>query len=225
MIENGVDLERFRPIPKNPILARKYGIDDQCFCFGSCAGTGHYKRIDTIIDAAMQLKNGERAWNFKILVLGDESSGLALQEAAKNRGLDEFVYCGFHKQIESYVSLFDAGFILSDSIETISFAAREMMAMGKPLISSSFSGLKENVEDEINGFIVEPGNVNDIAFAMRRFLEMGKDTLEHFSLKAREYAINHFDIAKQKREHAKLYERITMGASKINDCAFAERDH
>ena len=153
------------------------------------------------------------AWNFKILVLGDESSGLALQKMAKEKGLDEFVYCGFHKKVNPYVSLFDAGFILSDSIETVSFAAREMMAMGKPLISSSFSGLKENVQDGINGFVVEPGNVSDVAFAMKRFLEMDKATLDRFSLKAREYAVKNLDIAKQMKAHSVLYTNMTSRSS------------
>lgn len=210
VIENGVDLERFYPIPKNGALARKYGIDnDQCFCFGSCAGTGQYKRIDTIIDAALQLKKGGMSC-FKILVLGgNESSGLALQELANEKGVDEFIYCGFHREVVPYVSLFDVGFILSDSIETISFAAREMMAMGKPLISSSFSGLKENIQHGISGFIVEPGDVSGVALAMKRFLEMDKETLKRFSMKAREYAASRFDVTQQKTAHALLYERIT----------------
>lgn len=81
--------------------------------------------------------------------------------------------------------------------------------MGKPLISSSFSGLKENVLDGINGFVVQPGNVSDLVFAMKRFLEMKQDTLKRFSERAREYALNNFDVSTQKRKHCVLYDRIT----------------
>jgi glycosyltransferase involved in cell wall biosynthesis len=213
VIANGVDLEQFRPVPRDAALAREYGIDDHCLCFGSCAGTGSYKRIDTIIDAAIELKK-QGSYNFKILVLGQESSGLALQKMAHEKGLKEFIYCGYHKDIEPYVSLFDAGFILSDSIETISFAAREMMAMGKPLISSSFSGLKENVLHGINGFLVRPGNVADTASAMKQYLEMSKETLQQFSLQARAYAMDNFDISTQQKDHASLYRSLAVTAVK-----------
>jgi hypothetical protein len=35
------------------------------------------------------------------------------------------------------------GFILRESVEASSFAARELMTMGKPLISSNYSGFVE----------------------------------------------------------------------------------
>ena len=209
VIENGVDLNRFRPIARNAALAREYGIDDErCFCFGSCAGTSQYKRVDTIIDAAVRVKR-EGAASFKILALGDAPSGPALQKLAGERGVDEFIYCGSRTDVVPYISLFDAGFVLSDSIETSSFAAREMMAMGKPLISSSFSGLRENVQHGVNGFLVEPGNTGHIAAAMRHFLEMDKETLQRFSRNAREFAAGRFGIAKQQTAHALLYERMS----------------
>ncbi|MDD2761142.1 MAG: glycosyltransferase family 4 protein, partial [Methylomonas sp.] len=210
IIENGVDLDRLKPTTKNSYLSELYGINDSCFCFGSCAGTSAYKRVDTIIDAALKLR-ADGFNDFKILVIGDEVSGSILERMAKERNLDNFFYCGFHKKVEPIVSLFDVGFILSDSIETISFAAREMMAMGKPLISSSFSGLKENVQDGVNGIIVEPGDIGGIAFAMKKFLEMDKKSLEMFSLNAREYAVRNFSIHKQKDKHIELYNQVIEG--------------
>jgi len=117
---------------------------------------------------------------------------------AHERGLSEFIYCGFHEDVVPYVSVFDVGFILSDSIETISFAAREMMSMGKPLISSSFSGLKENFIHEINGILINQKDIRSLVSAMKYFLDMDKHELETFSKKAREYAVDHFDIGIQK---------------------------
>jgi glycosyltransferase involved in cell wall biosynthesis len=209
IIENGVDLMYFRPITRDMALANKYGIDEDTLCFGSCAGTGSYKRVDTIIDAAVRIKetiNGNR--KFKIMVLGNTSQGVALQNLAKQKGLNEFIYCGFHRDVTRYVSLFDIGFILSDSVETISFAAREMLAMGKPLISSSFSGLKENVHDGVNGILVKPGDINELASAMKYFLGIDKNELAKFSFNAREYACSNFDINRQILSHSLLYDRV-----------------
>jgi len=205
VIKNGVDIERFSPVPRDPELAGRYGIDEETFCFGSSGGTKFYKRVDTIIRAAA-LTETER--KYKILVLGREEP--ELQKLADELGVHQFVCCGFQENVVPYISLFDVGFLLSDRIETISFAVREMMSMGKPVISSTFSGLKENVINGVNGIFVEPGNVSEIASAMKMFLEMDKNTLGRYSENARQHAVENFDIRKQLQAHAALYDKLVQ---------------
>ncbi len=130
-----------------------------------------------------------------------------LEEQARVAGVLRFKHCGFHKDVRGFVSLLDVGFVLSDSIETISFAAREMLAMGKSLISSSYSGLKENVVDGYNGIMVRPGSVDDVVSAMNRFLEMSSDELARFSANARSYAEKNFSVKKQLEQHSVVYDR------------------
>ena len=205
VIENGIDADLYKPIPRNMELAASLGIDDDTFCFGSCAGTMPYKRVDTIIKAASQLKNQRK---FAIIALGDKDFGEQLGRLASELGVERFIYAGFHRNVIPYISLFDVGFILSDSIETISFAAREMMAMGKPLLSSSYSGLVENITDGVNGFLVSPGDVDAIAGAMKKFLDMRPEQLHEFSVKAREKAVQSFGIENMMRLQAQVYSSV-----------------
>ena len=207
IINNGIDTSYYKPIPKNISLLNNLNIPVDTFCFGTNAGTGDYKRVDLIILAAKRLKLKTNK-KFSILVLGEEKSGKKLERLARNENVPEFVYCGFHGDTRNYVSLFDVGFILSDRIETISYAAREMMSMGKPLVSSNFSGLKENVQDHANGFLVMPGNVEDLLKKMELFINMNKDELNEYSRKAREFAQDHFSVSIQLQKHASLYESI-----------------
>ena len=207
VIENGIDLNKYSPRPEDPEVASKF-LNRECMVvFGSCAGTGHYKRVDLIIKAAKQLLD-EGIDNFIILVLGENSSGKKLAELAQATGVNNFHFCGFSRNPEKYISVFDVGFVLSDSIETISFAAREMMAMGKPLISSSFSGLKENVVQGVNGLLTEPGNVAEVASAMKKFLEMSPDERRSYSVSARSFAEEKFDINIQQNLHSDVYEQV-----------------
>ncbi len=207
IIENGVDLSKYYPQSKDTNLAKQLGIDQDTFCFGSIAGTAPYKRVDTIIEAAKKLKETTNK-KFKILVLGDELSGQLLQNIAIENGVNEFVFCGFHKDTQKYISLFDVGFVLSDSIETISFAAREMMSMAKPLISSSFSGLKENIVHGHNGLLIEPNNISQLLDAMEFFMDLDLDSLSKFSSRSRQYAEDNFDIRNQVKSHINLYETL-----------------
>ncbi|MCS7063213.1 MAG: glycosyltransferase family 4 protein [Methylacidiphilales bacterium] len=209
-LKNGVDLEHFRPRPPDHSLAASLGIDPDSLCIGSCAGTGAYKRIDLMIEAARRLQPGRPV---TIIVLGNAVSGKAYEERAQRAGLDRFIYAGFHQDVRPYVSLFHVGFILSDRIETISYAAREMMAMGRPLISSSFSGLKDNVRDGVDGWLVRPGNVKDIVHVLERLRKMPPQELHGFGLRARQAAEERFDMRQQLRKHADLYTSLVEGTS------------
>ncbi len=204
VIENGIDTEFFKPPLKDKSLLPELGIDDDTFCFGSCAGTAPYKRVDTIIEAATRLKGARK---FAIIVLGDAGHCERLIHLAAERGVREFVYAGFHKNVIPYVSLFDVGFVLSDAVETISFAAREMMAMGKPLLSSSYSGLSENITDGVNGFLVKAGDIDGIAVAMKKFLDMPPEELQSFSENARGKAVKSFGMDRMVELLSEVYSR------------------
>src|SRR5690606_31393217 len=65
-------------------------------------------------------------------------------------------YAGRLEDVRPMLAALDAGFVLSYRVETISFACREMMAMGKPVIVTRHAGLPENVTDGVDGWIVPP---------------------------------------------------------------------
>jgi len=153
VIPNGVDTDFFSPIPKKIEILKRFNIPKDVFCFGSCAGTADYKRVDIIIKASKLLKERVKI-PFRVVVIGEQSAGERLEILAKELGVEEFIFCGHQNNVRDFISIFDVGFILSDRIETISYASREMLSMGKPLISSSYSGLKENIVDGENGLLV-----------------------------------------------------------------------
>ena len=113
---------------------------------------------------------------------------------------DIVVYAGFHRDVRDYVSVFDVGYILSDAVETVSNAAREMLAMGVPLISSSYSGLTVNVDHSVNGFLVEPGRTEPVVESMIRFMDMDTETMAAFRDHARNIAVERFDLNKKMDE-------------------------
>jgi glycosyltransferase involved in cell wall biosynthesis len=204
VITNCVDLNAFQPdFPKDEALLARLGLAKGTFIFGTCAGVDPYKRVDLAIAAGARQKSPRP---FAILAIGNEECGPRLEKMAEASGVTQFRYCGFRSDVRGFVALLDVGFILSDTIETISYAAREMLAMGKPLISSSFAGLRENIVDGENGILTRPGNVDDVAAAMERFLAMPAERLAWFSHNARAYAEQRFSVEHQLRRHAAAYE-------------------
>jgi len=107
-----------------------------------------------------------------------------------------------------YLSLIDVGFLLSESIEAISFAARELMAMGKPLISSNYAGLVENVDDRLNGRLVEVGDAAGVAEAIGWFLDLDAAVLGEVSRNARLKAERVFSATDQTRALGRFYAHV-----------------
>jgi glycosyltransferase involved in cell wall biosynthesis len=67
----------------------------------------------------------------------------------------------------------NARFLVVPSIcfEALPMAAAEAMSYGLPVITSRMGGLPEVVEDNITGFLVEPGNSEDLASKMKLLWE------------------------------------------------------
>jgi glycosyltransferase involved in cell wall biosynthesis len=206
VVPNGVDLDEYRPNPsKQSLLRKQLGLSGDTLVFGSCAGLANHKRVDLAIAAGARVTSSRP---FVILAICEEEAGLQLQRMAEQAGSVRFKYCGFYRDVKEFIPLFDVGFVLSDTIETTSFAAREMMSMGKPLITSSYGGLRENITDGQNGILTRPSSVDDVIAGMERFLGMSPQELTQFSANARSYAEKNFDVKRQIQLHRSIYQDL-----------------
>src|SRR3954468_14118756 len=212
VIPNGVDVNFWRPTPKDPAFLAKYNVSTADFVFGSHAGMGAHKRTDLFLHgAALALKRGVRP--FKVLLRGNEREIEKSSRLAADLGLKNVVYVRYEPDPRGYLSLIDVGFLLSESIEAISFAARELMAMGKPLISSNYAGLVENVDDRLNGRLIECGDAEGVAEAIAWFLELDAAALGEVSRNARLKAERVFSVENQVRELRRFYRAHVLGLS------------
>jgi glycosyltransferase involved in cell wall biosynthesis len=102
--------------------------------------------------------------------------------------MDRVIYTGVLNDVRPLVAALDVGFVLSQR-ETLSFACREMMAMGKPVIVSDSGGLPENVEAGVNGWIVAPHEHERLAQLLARLLDNRLEiTLAGMAARARSVA-------------------------------------
>ncbi len=95
--------------------------------------------------------------------------------------------------VREVVSIADIGFVLSIGVETISFACREMMAMGKPVIVSNYAGLSENIDNNHDGWVVQKSSVIQI---QKFLLKLDKLDLQQYSHMAKQRAEKWFGLDK-----------------------------
>ena len=162
VIHNGVDINYYQPMKRSNKLLKNYQIDKDDKVFVSVAGTSLHKGWPLLLEAMSRLKPNQIK-KLKIIIAGNMPSEQIIEDYVKKNNLENnVIFPGFVDDVRDLISIADFGFVLSTRVETISFACREMMAMGIPVLVSDFAGLPENINHGKDGWIVKNNSVEDI---------------------------------------------------------------
>jgi len=197
VIQNGIDINHFKSIPRSDKLSKKYSLKMDDLVFISTAGTAPHKGWNFLLDAIERL-NPDAVKKIKVFILGNKPE----EQVLKKHESKNIFFPGLIQDVRDYVSLADVGFVLSYRVETISYACREMMSMGIPVIVSSYAGLPENIDIEKNGWVVDTDNLEEITKLIN---SLTRKNLEKFSINARKKAVDEFDIKKKNEQLKQIY--------------------
>jgi glycosyltransferase involved in cell wall biosynthesis len=94
-----------------------------------------------------------------------------IKALARELGIEDAIdWCGFCHDVSSELARMDLFVLPSLFGEGLPFVILEAMAAGIPVISTNVEGIPEAVRDGREGLIVEPGDADDLARAMQRFV-------------------------------------------------------
>ncbi|MGE8687363.1 MAG: glycosyltransferase family 4 protein [Achromobacter sp.] len=197
VVHNGVDTERCRPATRSQAARARDsllpGNMQGRLVIGSNAGTAVYKNWLDMVAAVAKLPVQQRR-QVVILIAGKLPDAEQMRRVAELGMSDQVVFTGLLDDVRPFLSALDVGFVLSSKLETISFACREMMAAGKPVIVSEVGGLTENVTDGRDGWVVPPASVDSVVQALSRILA-NRDALGRMGEEARSTALKEFSLA------------------------------
>jgi len=169
-IGNGVDTDGFCPPDEATAAARRRALlgqrADNRIVLGSNAGTASYKAWLDIV-RALALLPAEIADRFHIALAGEPFSQSQQAELDASGMAARVTHAGALADVRPFIAAIDVGFVLSTRVETISFACREMMAMGKPVIVTDYAGLPENIDPGRDGWVVPPARPEALAELLR----------------------------------------------------------
>ncbi len=194
VVRNGVDLQRFAPVDAaaGAALRARWTHDPEALVLVSNAGTdGHKGWID--LARALAILPEPLRGKVHMAVAGREPDPRLVAEVQQLGVAAQVHFAGLLDDIRPFVASGDAGFVLSYDVETISFACREMMAMGKPVMVSDYAGLPENIEHGRNGWIVPVRDVAAIAAQVQALYEQRR-TLPAVGQAARAHALAAFGL-------------------------------
>lgn len=147
--------------------------------------------------------------NFKISFVGPENTVYKkdLENYIKKNQLEKnIVFYGLKssQDIKKMINESDVGLMLSLN-EAFGRVTIEYMLGGLPVIASNTGANPELIEDEINGYLYEIGNIEELAYKMEKFIK-DFNKIEKIGQKAREIAKKNYTAEINYKNIKKLIE-------------------
>lgn len=209
-IYNGMDFNRFANLKDANILRKEILGDDNksSFIIGMVAAFEPRKDYKTLIKAALSLLNIYSSLRFVLVGNGTEFNEVKNSVPLEFR--DKIFFLGKRTDVEEIVNLFDVGVLLSNAKihgEGISNSIIEYMALGKPVIATRGGGTNEAIIDEQNGFLISPGNPEELAGCIEKLIA-NKELRSRLGNKALEIAHKKFDLKVMTENYIKVYQKL-----------------
>lgn len=201
-IPNGINLKKFKPIKNLKELRKKLKIQKDSKVILSLGRVGLEKKLDVLIKAFSSLK--PEAY---LIIAGTGPALEKYKNHVKKQDIKNVIFTGFvpEKEICHYYSLADI-FVSPSDTEVLPYVFLEAMACGKPVIATKTSGGSDLVKNNRNGFLVKPGDWQELSRKMDYLLKndklrekMGKQSLKF---------IERYSIAVVSKELLDLYKKV-----------------
>lgn len=174
-----------------------------------------FKGVHVLIEAVRLLRDDARARSIFVIVGPepeeyDEYQRFLRSEISRYELEDFFIFVGWQNDLLPYYNSSDALIHSSMSEGTLTYGARTIKIQGNeglptcileamrnslPIIACSISGVPEQVEDHINGLLVEPNQPRQLATAIEKWLTYTREEIYLYKRKSRDLFLNRFQLS------------------------------
>jgi glycosyltransferase involved in cell wall biosynthesis len=175
---NGVDTEQFARGPDDAGVRAEVGIPDDAVVAAFVATLDrahHFKRLDIAIEAIAALRNPD----VHLLVAGGGELLDDFRGRAARAGIAEHVHFMGpvpHTELPNVLRAADLMLLITEPPESFGIVLIEAMACGLPTIATEYPGVQAVVDEGETGLLVQPGEPQSVAEAIRRLLDAGADS-------------------------------------------------
>jgi glycosyltransferase involved in cell wall biosynthesis len=169
VVHNGVDVDQFKPLQREPQLRQSLGLPDQARVIASVGRLVGWKGLRVIIELLPQLPQ-----DVHFLVLGDGPEEAGLRAQAQALGLASRVHFGgrvAHDQLPPRLAQADILVQPSLGEESFGITLVEAMACALPVLASRQGGMTEIVLPGVTGELLPPGAVDTWRESIARLLQ------------------------------------------------------
>ncbi len=178
-------------------------------------GRGHL----LMLDAMQRLARDD----FVLLILGDLDPAdpyvRELEGRVRGSGLVERVhFAGACDDLPAAYALADVVVMpaAADATDIDAAPAIEAQAMGKPVILGNVGALGEAVLPAATGWLVPPGDTDELAWSLERALAMEEPTRERIAERARGFVMREYSTEQSARRTIAVYRELVRNAPRPN---------
>lgn len=176
-IAHGIDTAYFAPAPVGEASSYRRNMLKRYFdhlsgdevVFASTAGTQYEKGWVDLLDAVALLEAPLRQ-RVRVILAGDAPLPCMLAKVDALGLTRQVCFTGLLDDVRPALAAANLVFVLSRR-ETLSYACREAMTMGLPVIVSDAGGLPENVVHGTDGWIVPGGDIAALVSTLEEILQ------------------------------------------------------
>jgi glycosyltransferase involved in cell wall biosynthesis len=206
VITNSVDPGRFAepdPLYRNKLLrAFRQPVSA---VIGAAGRLSPEKGFDVLVEAASILHRGQAQIGFALFGTGPRKDALARQ--VRGLGLSgSFTLTGFRPDLDRFIPFFDL-LVLPSHTEGLPNIVLEALAAGVPVVATAVGGTPEIIADGSNGYLVKPGNAEELAAAIAHAFA-SPQRLKDISASGRQTILERFTFENQGREYVRLIEKL-----------------
>jgi glycosyltransferase involved in cell wall biosynthesis len=151
------------------------------------------KGIIEYINAIKMLKS--KGVNAKFQLLGQidtkHARGIAKEVVDQWIEQDAVEYLGMVEDVKPFINNSDC-VVLPSYREGTPRSLLEAASSGKPIVATNVAGCNNVVNHNVNGFLCEPKNAEDLATKMEEMLHLDPDIIKKMSIASRQIAVNKF---------------------------------
>jgi len=179
VLHNGVDLNRFKPLPNVKMdMRKKLGIPKDAKVILTVRRLVYKNGVDTLIDAANFAVKKKQ--NLVFIIAGKGPDMVSIQRQIEQLGLEKNIkLTGFvsDQDLPLYYNTADMFVLPSKSGEGLPLVALEAMACGLPVIATNVGGINEIMIKNF-GKLVPANNPTALANAIVEFADINSETGE-----------------------------------------------
>ena len=167
----------------------------------------NFRPVKRILDTIYIAHDILKTMPIKLVLVGDGPDRAEAERVSRELEIHEHVrFLGKQNALPEILSIADI-FLMPSQSESFGLAALEARACGVPVIGTNLGGIPEVITHSENGYIAELGDI-------KRMAKYAIDLLNHprkwseFSLKARQRAVEVYDISLIVPQYEALYESL-----------------
>jgi glycosyltransferase involved in cell wall biosynthesis len=168
VIRLGIELDErvVHALEERKRTRRVMGVPDDRFLVGWIGRMTGVKRGADVLRAFRLLR--DQGVDATLCMVGDGPEREQLEALASNLGLmHDCLFAGYQEDVGPFFAAFDA-FLLPSANEGTPVTAIESIASGCPVVATRVGGVPDVVEEGVDGFMVEPGDLEAIADRLGR---------------------------------------------------------